>query len=169
MNAARLATENMVSHHAPHFLMGQQKGIAMKTCRKCGHHLQLTEFYKHQEMADGHLNICKSCVKKRVAKHREANIDRIREYDRQRGKLAHRIELSSEIHQRYKQRHPERILATNAVNNAIRDGALTKLPCLICGNKNVEGHHPDYSRPLDVVWLCSVHHREIHLKHEETV
>ncbi|QMV32651.1 hypothetical protein F1_00023 [Ralstonia phage Heva] len=25
-----------------------------------------------------------------------------------------------------------------------------------------EAHHPDYSRPLDVVWLCDHHHKETH-------
>jgi hypothetical protein len=38
----------------------------MKNCLKCGKLLPLTEYYKHAKMADGHLNICKVCVKERV-------------------------------------------------------------------------------------------------------
>ena len=45
---------------------------------------------------------------------------------------------------------------------ALRMGKLVKTPCMVCGEVEVEGHHPDYSRPLDVVWLCRKHHMEIH-------
>lgn len=48
------------------------------------------------------------------------------------------------------------------VGNAIRKGIITKLPCFVCGRK-AEAHHPDYDRPLDVIWLCPKHHKEAHL------
>ena len=41
-----------------------------------------------------------------------------------------------------------------------RRGKLIPQPCAICGSPNVEMHHPDYDRPLEVVWLCKPHHRE---------
>lgn len=33
----------------------------MKTCKKCGKELPLTEFYAHKNAKDGLLNVCKSC------------------------------------------------------------------------------------------------------------
>lgn len=57
-------------------------------------------------------------------------------------------------------------LAKDSVNNAIRSGKITKKPCW-CGSSDVEGHHPDYSKPLDVIWLCVKHHKEIHRKYRK--
>lgn len=50
-------------------------------------------------------------------------------------------------------------------------GALVPQPCEVCGTKDVEKHHPDYSKPLEVKWLCRDHHLELHrqsagVKHE---
>lgn len=36
----------------------------MKRCFKCGLEKELTQFYKHKEMSDCHLNKCKECTKK---------------------------------------------------------------------------------------------------------
>lgn len=45
---------------------------------------------------------------------------------------------------------------------AINSGALVPEPCVVCGRENVDGHHEDYSKPLDVIWLCRMHHRWRH-------
>src|SRR5215207_7580125 len=47
---------------------------------------------------------------------------------------------------------------------AITVGKLEKKPCQVCGNPKVDAHHEDYSKPLEVIWLCRKHHREIHKK-----
>lgn len=61
----------------------------------------------------------------------------------------------------WKKSNPERRAANVKVGNAVRDGRLRKQPCWVCGAKAV-AHHPDYSRPLDVVWLCQPHHKQTH-------
>lgn len=40
----------------------------------------------------------------------------------------------------------------------IKRGKIKKQPCLFCGNTEVEAHHHDYSKPLEVTWLCKDHH-----------
>jgi len=52
--------------------------------------------------------------------------------------------------------------ARQMVRNAIRCGMLTKQPCVKCGKIKVDAHHEDYTKPLDVIWLCRRHHAEIH-------
>ena len=45
----------------------------------------------------------------------------------------------------------------------IRQGILVRLPCEKCGtNEDVQAHHDDYYKPLDIRWLCRKHHREHH-------
>jgi transposase-like protein len=57
--------------------------------------------------------------------------------------------------------------ASNTVAQAILDGRLVRQPCQECGQpttfeKQSVAHHPDYSRPLDVVWLCDSCHCQLH-------
>jgi hypothetical protein len=52
--------------------------------------------------------------------------------------------------------------ARTAYKTALKRGKLQRLPCMVCGDVEADGHHPDYSKPLDVVWLCGPHHVETH-------
>lgn len=45
---------------------------------------------------------------------------------------------------------------------AVRGGRLIREPCSVCGSPKSQAHHPDYSRPLDVLWLCQSHHHQQH-------
>lgn len=33
-------------------------------------------------------------------------------------------------------------------------GKLKKQPCKMCGSEHSQMHHPDYDKPLEVLWLC---------------
>jgi hypothetical protein len=52
--------------------------------------------------------------------------------------------------------------ANNAVYRAKKLGLLVPEPCLFCDNPNVVAHHHDYSKHLDVTWLCRHHHGRVH-------
>ena len=48
------------------------------------------------------------------------------------------------------------------VRSAVRSGELVKPGvCPSCGSDVVQGHHDDYSKPLDVRWVCPVCHAAI--------
>lgn len=68
---------------------------------------------------------------------------------------------------RSRRRHPEQHRAHEAVARAVRDGSMCVRPCEICGDKSAEAHHDDYSKPLNVRWLCRQHHVEHHRKCKE--
>ena len=48
------------------------------------------------------------------------------------------------------------------VRTRIKRGLLQRLPCEVCGEAKAQAHHDDYSKPLDVRWLCPKHHKEVH-------
>ena len=147
----------------------------MKTCKCCGIEKELEQFYAHSKMSDGRLNECKDCSKLRINKKRKENAEHYKEYEKKRANLPHRIAAREayaktekgkaaikRAHKKYIELNPLRRAAHIAVTNALRDGKLQRLPCFECGDI-AEAHHPDYGRPLDVIWLCVKHHKEVHL------
>lgn len=133
----------------------------MKRCFKCLCEKPLDAFYKHAAMGDGRLGKCKECTKIDVNKNRQENLERYRQYDRMRASQPHRMKLATEQHKKWKKEHPQWRLAHTKVAYAVKTGRLKKQPCWVCGEKAV-AHHPDYDRPLDVVWLCQPHHKQAH-------
>ena len=135
-----------------------------KLCRKCGKKLPIERFYTHPKMADGHLNICMECVKTRVNKHRVDNIEKIRAYDRERGKLPHRIK-KSRVETRKRREKTGYGKVHEALERAVKKGICSKSNmCQICSaTTKLEAHHFDYSKPLEVIWLCQPCHRQYHI------
>ena len=135
--------------------------MTTKRCFKCLCVKEVDNFYKHSKMGDGRLGKCKECTKTDATKNRLKKIDAIRAYDRMRASMPHRVALRAKVVKQYCVDFPERKKANTAVSNAVRDGRLTPDPCWVCGMKAV-AHHPDYDKPLDVVWLCQPHHKQTH-------
>ena len=46
-------------------------------------------------------------------------------------------------------------------------GILVPQLCEVCGVNDVVIHHDDYTKPLQVRWLCSSHHQELHNRLEK--
>lgn len=134
----------------------------MKTCFKCSQSLPTDCFYKHPKMRDGLLGKCKECAKKDVKSGRDARREQYSEYDHQRFKKAGRKFITRLSQIRSRERNPEKQKARNKTDYAVRSGKLIKKSCEVCGNVKSQAHHSDYSKPLDVRWLCFKHHRETH-------
>ena len=152
--------------------------MGTKTCTTCFVRKNLeTEFYKHAQMADGYLNKCKECVKNRVRKHRDQNIEYFRKYDKKRyleqpqrkenarqsrkNWVAKNPTGPTVVAREWRKRNPEKYKAHLILNNALRNKTIIREGCKVCGGK-AHAHHEDYAKPLEVVWLCPVHHSELH-------
>lgn len=61
-----------------------------------------------------------------------------------------------------KNRDKLKISARKKLNIAVRSGKIERQCCLKCGKADAHAHHYDYEKPLDIIWLCPFHHREIH-------
>lgn len=125
-------------------------------CKKCKKEKPEDEFYVSNK------NTCKECLKKRALEYRKKHIEKIRAYDRARGNRQ-----SHDYLRKYREKYPRKYKAHNIVNNAIRDKKLFKEPCEVCGNENSVAHHDDYSKPLNIRWLCQAHHKQWHAENGE--
>ena len=131
----------------------------MKQCSKCKRHLELLEFYRASTKADGHQNKCKSCARQDVEKrwkHNKQDLNWV---------LSER-KRKREYLQKDKIKFPEKKKARTIVQVELRSGRIHRHPCFVCGNK-AEAHHEDYSKPLDIIWLCRKHHAERHIEINE--
>lgn len=137
-----------------------------KKCFKCGKELDIDQFYIHKQMKDGRLNKCKACTREDVRVNRLKNIERYREYDKDRQKKKSRRDSQKEYRKNYKRLNSEAMRAHNAVARAIAKGEICRsAECESCGSRykgTLQAHHDDYSKPLDVTFLCPSCHAERH-------
>lgn len=151
----------------------------MKTCSKCKILQPVDSFHKN-----GTYSSCKKCVAICNKNYRLNNIEKVRLQDNNRAKIRTKdpiykakqkiiarnwVENNREKHTerklRWKSKNPLQVKAHTAVKDAVRAGKLIKLPCKKCGsNKQVEGHHKDYSKALKVTWLCRRCHVKLHMR-----
>lgn len=74
------------------------------------------------------------------------------------------IKYVSEQVYKWRNKNPIKTKAHRLVFVEVRAGRMKKKPCGVCGNIKVEAHHQDYTKPLEVLWLCRKHHAEQHRK-----
>ena len=134
-----------------------------KECKSCLEIKPISEFYANPNTSDGHAGKCKPCTCAGVRANRKKRIDYYREYDRVRfQENPKRKARTVAVTRRRRSEVIGRSRSHSAVAYALKIGKLTRQPCSVCGRKDSHAHHDDYSKPLDVRWLCPPHHREVH-------
>jgi hypothetical protein len=163
----------------------------MKTCRLCGVAKPFSDFHKSKSNKDRLCNHCRDCASQLSKKYRQEHADVLKENDRIRWatdpdrRSSHRVaskkyyekniekikeysrseqgkKIRKKAIENYVVKHPHKKQAQQIVMIEVRAGRLKKQPCHVCGAQKAEAHHDDYSKPLDVRWLCRKHHREHH-------
>lgn len=132
----------------------------MKICFKCQKEKPLTEFYKHLQMSDGHVNKCKECNKNDVKGNYLVNIKKegYIEKERKRGRdKHHRLykgtgKSNRESNARWINKYPEKRKCTLLSQDMKKpfDGA--------------EKHHWSYNEEhaKDVIWVTKKDHMKSH-------
>ena len=150
----------------------------LKKCKDCEAEKPLSEFYAHKGMKDGRLNKCKDCAKAAAIKNRSQKVEYYRAYDANRFQNDSRVK---ERHKSYKKteagkaatqksrkkwlaENPEKRAAHVLLGSYVSTGRIDKPDvCSVCGaGGRIDGHHHDYSKPLDVQWLCRGCHVQLH-------
>ena len=160
----------------------------MQVCKVCKIEKPFDDFYKHKNMLSGYLTTCKKCKNKRtrdnwnnLSKEKKLEISRNRtpnkeaklkysrsEKAKNKQKNYINTEKGKEVRKKaclnWIEKNKKKRQAHNAISIALRNKTISKLPCFVCGNSEVEAHHPNYDAPLDVIWLCTKHHAQLHLE-----
>ena len=136
--------------------------LTEKSCFKCVVTKPHSEFYRHLQMGDRLLGKCKECTKSDVMARYRLTIENRREYERVRSRRPERKLKALEYQRRRRIRNKQKCSAYWKVAFAVSVGKIDRRPCVVCEDPNSEAHHADYSKPLDVQWLCFKHHRQLH-------
>lgn len=121
-----------------------------KACRRCGIAKPPSAFYAHPTSQDRRFSRCIECTRALC----------VARYQRDPARVKAIVRADHE-------RHPTHRTARQQLNAAVSRGRLTKpADCEDCGrafpSRLIHGHHEDYARPLDVVWLCATCHGQRH-------
>ncbi len=120
-------------------------GTAAMICRKCSRDLPGSAFYKTLRTK------CKECHKAQMSAHYQRPEYKAKNAAYQRGRLNGAGNL-------------EKHKARQAVRWAVKSGKIAKDGnCALCNSgQDIEAHHRDYSKKLEVIWLCrnchAIHH-----------
>ena len=135
-----------------------------KLCRKCKEIKPIYEFYHHPETMDGYEGKCKECHASNVALRRAERM-KVPELRERELSLHRKRNLRYKLPQRkysalvqWREKNKHKVAAHSQVYYK-----LDRKPCEVCGKK-AHAHHEDYSKPLEVTWLCHKHHRERHIQ-----
>lgn len=132
----------------------------MRPCRKCGKQVDLLPYRVVRSDY-----ICRPCHDIERKKYARAPKPRSTPWKPMTKESKAKKRISNARYEAKKAcdpRHAGRSVARLLVWNAVRIGYLVRQPCEVCGNLTVDAHHDDYSKPLEVRWLCRTHHGQLH-------
>lgn len=118
----------------------------MRLCPKCGKN------YENRNDV-----YCIDC--RRIINHRYAvqNRQRRTQYRKKYRKTLNGKKATKSAVKRYELKNPNRKRAWGLARS------IERKPCIKCDREDSVRHHPDITKPKEVVMLCHLHHKIIHL------
>jgi len=154
--------------------------VVSRICTECGVEKPFSEFYENKKGKHGLYSQCKECMKIKGQKYYVKNSAEIlrkgKIYREEHSEIARaasanwkkaNVERVKKYHRDYQVAQGVETRARNKFSNAMKLGKISKPDsCSFCGtpteSRALDGHHPDYSKPLDVIWLCRKCHSIVH-------
>jgi len=133
-----------------------------KRCKTCTMDKPVAAFAAHRTTRDRLRSDCRACVAVRSARHYQANRAKVLERCRQRDKTAAGKAAMIRHATKWQNKNRPKIRAQDKLKYHVRVGHIKRQPCERCGNPKTHGHHEDYDKPLEVVWLCARCHKARH-------
>ena len=95
-------------------------------------------------------------------RYKEKNVEKVKEKDRAYRKKTLVKEAARHRRRSLDPEYREKSRVRHIARDAVKRGMIGKSQCSVCGSENSQMHHEDYTKPLEVVWLCPDHHAEVH-------
>lgn len=140
-----------------------ENGVTYWECSKCHRLLPGTDYYSDTRTSNRLKAQCKQCHIITSIKTRDIeNARRInREYMRRARRIDPQKYRDRELMASKNRNKNDKTMAREMLNRAVKTGKIIKpSKCSRCGKVGkITAHHPDYSKPLEVEWLCYECHR----------
>lgn len=145
----------------------------MKTCRRCNKPKEDSEFNTYKKYGKTYLkSMCKPCQSEWYAEkgYGKKSYEDNRQHKKQLMKAYTQTKAGKEAAKRAQEKYrrsSQYSLKQNArkkVFRAVQSGKLVKpICCESCSQElALEAHHEDYSKPLEIKWLCKECHENTH-------
>ena len=147
-------------------------------CRKCGTALNIaTNWSEHRKHKCDYIcdNCLKICKQQHYSKHKKEYKVKHRDYYVQnKDSVKHKVKkyqqsvsgkkVLKKCVLKYRKANQNKLNARCQLNRAVVNGVVSRPDiCEVCKQrKKIEAHHPDYNKPLEVVWVCRSCHNELY-------
>lgn len=150
--------------HSPGAVGRLVVNMNMQRCVRCGVAKTPNDFHVDKRTGNRR-GTCKECRQAIARMWIRSNRERVNAI-KQRWYKAHQGRVRA-VYREYERNNKEKRRAYSIVLRAKKRGIITQHPCSICGSLNARAHHPDYTKPLEVVWLCELHHSVVHERNKK--
>jgi hypothetical protein len=161
---SRIYMRNYVANAKYRVKRVKQENVTERTCVRCQKTLPLHLMAKNPTCIGGRRQVCLACDAADTRRRHHENPARAYARTEPYRKSEQGKKNAYKAHLAQRKKFPEKFKARAAVRYAVVTGRLIKPTlCPNCDKAGrIEGHHPDYSKPLDIKWFCSTCHKAEH-------